>query len=176
MPRNTNLAYGQKKKPTDPFTKTKKVMHQNTFHTPPDREIISTRTFNTDVNTMFNAWTNPEILKKWWGPAGFTNTFDEFNLVPGVHWKFTMHGPDKGNYENECVFEVIEPPHLLVWDRLSQPLFRVVVTFQEAAPGCTTVTFRMQFATAAECAKIRSFAPEKNEENFDRLEAALATL
>lgn len=87
-----------------------------------------------------------------------------------------MHGPEKGNYENECVFLKVEAPHLIAWDRISKPLFRVVTTFEEVAESQTLLTFRMQFAGKEECDKIRKFAPDKNEENFDKLEVVLAEM
>lgn len=141
---------------------------------PADCEIVSSRTFSAPREVVFHAWTHPELLARWWGPAGFTNTFYEFDPRPGGRWRFTMHGPEKGNYENECIFERIDAPSLIVWNRVSKPLFRVVTTFEEAADGKTLLIFRMQFATKEECAKIKPFAPEKNEENFDKLEVVLA--
>jgi uncharacterized protein YndB with AHSA1/START domain len=140
---------------------------------PPDREIVSTRVLAYPPQTVFGAWTDPNVLKEWWGPAGFTNTFKEFDLRPGGKWVFTMHGPDKGNYENECVFLSVEEPHLIAWDRLSKPLFRIVATFEPTPVGHTNLIFRMQFDSKEDCDKIRGFAPEKNEENFDRLEVEL---
>jgi uncharacterized protein YndB with AHSA1/START domain len=149
-------------------------MEPGLLNVAPDCEIVSSRLFNAPPASVFEAWTNPDLLAKWWGPAGFTNTFHEFDPRPGGRWKFTMHGPDKGNYQNEVVFLKIERPALIAWDRISKPLFRIVATFDETADGNTTLIFRMQFANKEECDKIRKFAPEKNEENFDRLEAVLA--
>ena len=140
---------------------------------PPDCEIVSSRLIKAGRAQVFDAWTDPDKLKTWWGPAGFTNTFHEFDPNPGGRWRFTMHGPEKGNYENECIFLKIERPHLIAWDRLSRPLFRVVTTLDETTEGKTLLIFRMQFASKEECDKIRKFAPEKNEENFDKLEAIL---
>lgn len=136
-------------------------------------QIVATRTLGFPRTQVFRAWTDPAILKEWWGPAGFTNTFHEHDLRPGGTWKFTMHGPEKGHYENECVFMVIKEPEMIAWDRRSKPLFRVVTTFEEVAPDATKVVFRMQFATKEECDKIRNFVPDKNEENFDKLDAVL---
>jgi len=139
----------------------------------PEREVVSTRTFEHRRELVFEAWTNPERLKNWWGPNGFTNTFYEFDLRPGGKWRFTMHGPDGVNYPNESVFVKIEAPELLVFDHLSQEQFRVVATFDELRETKTRVTFRMIFQSAEQCGALRSFIQEKNEENFDRLEAEL---
>jgi uncharacterized protein YndB with AHSA1/START domain len=149
-------------------------MQTELFNVPADREIVSTRILKTMPDSVFNAWTDPELLQQWWGPAGFTNTFEIFDLRVGGRWKFVMHGPGGvGNYKNECEFLVIDKPNLLVWQRISQPLFRVVTTFDETADGNTNLVFRMQFETKELCDKIRGFAPDKNEENFDKLEAVL---
>src|SRR5687767_505394 len=106
-------------------------MIDNFFDIAPDCEIVTTRVLPASREVVFRAWTEPAILQKWWGPAGFTNTFHEFNPVEGGKWKFIMHGPEKGNYPNECVFLRVNPPSLIAWDRISQPHFRVVTTFEE---------------------------------------------
>jgi uncharacterized protein YndB with AHSA1/START domain len=139
----------------------------------PDCKIVSSRVVNAPIETVFRAWTEPPHLEKWWGPAGFTNTFKEFDLRPGGKWSFIMHGPDKGNYPNECVFIKIEKPVLLAWYRLSKPLFRVVASFEEVASDRTKIIFKMLFESAEECNKLKKFVPEKNEENFDKLEDEL---
>jgi uncharacterized protein YndB with AHSA1/START domain len=143
------------------------------LQTTPDCEIRSSRIVNYSVELVFTAWTNPNHLKNWWGPKGFTNTFKEFDLRPGGKWSFVMHGPDKGNYVNECEFVLIEKPKLIVWKRISKPLFNVVAEFEEIASNQTKIIFRMVFDTADECNKIKPFAIEKNEENFDKLEMEL---
>ena len=138
-----------------------------------DREIVSTRLFDVPREQLFHAWSNPELLARWWGPKDFTNTFHEFDFRPGGHWRLVMHAPTGGNFQNESVFQEIVPPERIVWQRISKPLFRVIATFDEEGSG-TRLTFRMLFDTPEECAKIRPFAPAANEENFDRLEAVLA--
>ncbi len=138
-----------------------------------DAEIVSIRVVPYPIEKVFKAWADPLHLKNWWGPAGFTNTFHEFDLRPGGRWRFIMHGPGKGNYPNECEFTEIVKPTLITWKRHSKPLFNIQAGFESIAPGRTKITFRMVFDTAEECKKIKSFAPEKNEENFDRLEMEL---
>lgn len=142
----------------------------------PGCEIVSTRIVHAPIAMVYTAWTDPDHLKNWWGPAGFTNTFNEFDLRPGGKWRFIMHGPGKGNYANECEFIKIEKPVLIAWKRHSKPIFQVVATFEEVAVSQTKVVFRMIFTTEEECAKLRPFVPAKNEENFDRLEIELAKM
>jgi uncharacterized protein YndB with AHSA1/START domain len=139
----------------------------------PDCEIVSTRIVNAPRELVYKAWTDPEHLKNWWGPNGFTNTFQEFDLQPGGKWNFTMHGPDGKNYPNESVFVKFVQPELLVFNHISAPQFQIVAMFDEIAGGKTKVIFRMVFDTPEACANIRTFAADKNEENLDRLEDEL---
>jgi uncharacterized protein YndB with AHSA1/START domain len=144
--------------------------------TPPECEIVTTRTFAFPRQQVYHAWANPDHLKNWWGPHGFTNTFHIFDFKVGGRWSFTMHGPDKGNYQNECTFVTIHEPEHLVWDRQSKPIFQVEVIFDEVSERETKVIFKQKFATVEECDKLRKFVPEKNEENMDRLEKELARM
>lgn len=137
--------------------------------TTPDCEIVSSRIFNAPKALVFQAWADPNHLKNWWGPAGFTNTFNEFDFRVGGKWSFVMHGPDKGNYPNEVEFIKIDEPSLIAWKRHSKPLFQVVATFDEIAENKTQLVFKMLFDTAQECNKLKPFVVDKNEENFDKL-------
>ena len=142
----------------------------------PGCEIVSSRIVNASIDMVYAAWADPEHLENWWGPAGFTNTFQEFDLRPGGRWKFIMHGPEKGNYKNDCEFIKIDKPHLIAWKRHSKPLFQVVATFEEVSANKTKILFRQIFNTEAECVKVKPFVVDKNEENFDRLEMELAKM
>lgn len=141
--------------------------------TTPDCEIVSSRIVNTARDIVFAAWTDPNHLKNWWGSAGFTNTFNEFDLRPGGRWSFITHGPGKGNYPNECEFIKIDKPALIAWRRFSKPIFQVVATFEDVPTGKTKIVFKMIFNSSVECNKVKVFAVAKNEENFDRLEIEL---
>ena len=138
-----------------------------------DWEIVTTRVLAWPRERVFRAWTEPEHLARWWGPKGFTNTFQEFDPRPGGRWQFVMHGPNGADYPNQSVFVEIVKPERIVFDHLSGPAFQVTATFAEEA-GKTRLTFRMLFETAAECDKVKRIAVGANEENFDRLEAELA--
>lgn len=46
-------------------------------------EIVITRIFDVSRDVVFDAWTNEEQLSKWWGPQGFSTTFQKFEMEPG---------------------------------------------------------------------------------------------
>jgi uncharacterized protein YndB with AHSA1/START domain len=140
-----------------------------------DREIVSTRVIAAPRTLVFKAWTDPDRLARWWGPKGFTNTFKGFDLRPGGHWDFVMHGPDGKNYENQCVFIEIAAPRRLVFQHVSGPRFLVTATFEEVNGG-TRVVFRMGFESRATLEALKAVIIPANEENFDRLEAELARM
>ncbi|RZJ52231.1 MAG: ATPase, partial [Flavobacterium sp.] len=69
-------------------------MESEIISTTPESEIVTSRILNFPQEIVFEAWKNPEHLKNWWGPNGFTNTFYEFDFREGGKWTFTMHGPE----------------------------------------------------------------------------------
>jgi uncharacterized protein YndB with AHSA1/START domain len=140
---------------------------------------IEARTFNTErvlrhsPRRVFDAFAQPELLARWWGPSGFTNTFDTFEFRPGGSWKFVMHGPDGSNHPNESVFLTIEAPSTLVIEHVSAPRFVLTVTLSADEAG-TLLRWNQEFADAAFAARIRHIVVPANEQNLDRLEAVLS--
>jgi hypothetical protein len=64
-----------------------------------------------------------------------------------------MHGPDKRDYPNECVFIKIEKPRLIAWDHVSNPQFQVVMSLEKVGKEKTKVTFKMVFESQEACAR-----------------------
>lgn len=147
----------------------KNKLHQTTA----ESEIVNSRIFHFSREQVFKAWKDADYLKQWLGPKGFTNTFHEFDFRVGGHWRFTMHGPEAGHYENHAEFLLIEEPSRIAWKRHSKPLFHILATFDETSKNECQLVFKMLFESAEECAKLRPYVIEKNEENFDRLEIVL---
>ena len=138
--------------------------------------IHSTRCLSAPIDRVYEAFANPHYLKEWWGPEGFTNTIHEFDLRVGGKWRLTMHGPEKGNYENAAIVTLVEPGKRVKWTRKSQPYFDMEVGFENVSEGQTVISFTMVFGTTEDCEKMRKFVEPKNEENFDRLERVLVKM
>ncbi|WP_395738493.1 SRPBCC family protein [Prosthecobacter sp.] len=137
----------------------------------PATEIISTRLFSASRERIFAAFSDPTQLARWWGPKGFTNTFEFFDFRAGGDWIFTMHGPDGKDYANHSRFIEIVPAERIVYEHIT-PHFRMTITLADAGDGAH-MTWCMQFPTAEMCERFKPICVPANEENFDRLEAAL---
>ncbi|GIP22160.1 SRPBCC family protein [Paenibacillus sp. J22TS3] len=138
-----------------------------------NNELISTREFDYPRERVFEAWTDPDQLARWWGPNGFSNTFHEFDLRPGGTWRLTMHGPDGTDYANHNRFEEIVPSERIVIRHLPGHEFQLTAIFEELDNGRTRMTFRQLFMDAADFEQSKKMCAEANEQNLDRLNAVL---
>jgi uncharacterized protein YndB with AHSA1/START domain len=139
-----------------------------------DREVVSSRLLDAPREVVFRAFVDPEILARWWGPAGFTNRFETFDLRAGGAWRFVMVGPDGTEYPTVSAFEEILPPERIVfWHLEPGHRFRMTMTFDPAGAG-TRLTWRMVFDSAEEVERVGAFIVRANEQNFDRLAVEVA--
>jgi len=134
-----------------------------------DREFVHSRLIDASRERVFRAFAEPEHLVKWWGPNGFTSTFHTFELWPGGHWRFIMHGPEGTDYPNESVFREVLAPERVVFEHLSEGHhFFMTITFSVQG-NKTLVSWRQVFDTAAHKERIAKFVSEANEQNLSRL-------
>lgn len=140
----------------------------------PDPEIVSARTFEAPRSIVFRAFTDADVLARWWGPAGFTSTFHEFDLRPGGVWRFTMHAPDGTTFDLEKRFLAVVPEERIVLRHVDPSHgFRMEMDFGDEGEG-TRLVWRMRFEDPEEAARVRAAVLAANEQNFDRLAAELA--
>ncbi len=131
-------------------------------------------TFNTSreipatVEQVFAAISDPKRLSRWWGPAGFTNTFTVCEFKNGGRWSFTMHGPDGRNYPNENVFAEIESPRKIVVQHASEPKYHLTIVLSSSAVG-TVVSWSQAFESSEVASRIKHIVVPANEQNLERL-------
>jgi uncharacterized protein YndB with AHSA1/START domain len=123
-------------------------------------EIRITRIYNAPVQAVWEAWTDPEQVAKWWGPRGFTLTTHSKDIRAGGSWKYTMHGPDGVDYPNDTKYFEVEKCAKLVYDHGGNddqpPLFRVTVLFSEVS-GKTKMEMSMALSTPEAAEGMRKF-------------------
>ena len=116
-----------------------------------DREIVVTRTFDAPAHIVFDAWTKPEFLKRWWAPKSFgVSLFEcESDLREGGTYRYAF-GRDPKNPEvfSGRYVEVNAPSRLVltqVYDRMRDAGEAVVTATFEESQGKTLLTLRQLF-------------------------------
>src|SRR5262245_36094477 len=83
--------------------------------TPSDREIVMTRVFNAPRQLVFDAWTKPELLKRWLhGPDDWTFAVCEIDLRVGGAIRFVWRAPDGTEMGLKGTYREIVPPERIV--------------------------------------------------------------
>ena len=145
-----------------------------------DRELVATRTFNGPARLVFEAWTKPELFRRWWVPksCGITLLSCEMDVRVGGTYRLVM---GRGDSEPMAFFgrylEVI-PASRLVWtnDEGGEAGAVTTVTFEEKG-GKTLVTMRDLYPSkAALDDAIASGSTSGVGETFEQLHEFLITL
>jgi uncharacterized protein YndB with AHSA1/START domain len=139
-----------------------------------DREIRLTRILNAPVELVWEVWTDPEHIKNWWGPNGFTNTITEMDVQPEGEWDLVMHGPDGTDYKNKSVFIEVIKHKKIVYEHISTPKFITTIEF-EAQGKKTLLNWHMLFESKEQFIQVvKTFkADEGLKQNVDKLEVYL---
>jgi uncharacterized protein YndB with AHSA1/START domain len=112
-----------------------------------DREIVLSRVIAAPRARVFEAFTDPAQITRWFGPEGFTTETLEIDIREGGRWRFTYTAPDGALYDNRMVFLRVDAPRLLEIEHGSDVdedpgRFRVTITFDEQSDGKCVLTMR----------------------------------
>ena len=105
-----------------------------------------TRVLDAPRERVFRAWTDPEELKRWWGPRGYVTRSAEIDLRAGGNYRLGMAKlPDGPTFYLTGTFTLVEPPtHLAyTWRWEAEPEqgeTLVTVTFRDLSRESTEVT------------------------------------
>ena len=103
------------------------------------------RTFEAPAEAVFDAWTSPEVIRRWWkAEVGWETSEAEVDLRIGGAVRVVMHDPGKGaDHGGGGVYTEIDPPNRLaftwLWDHDTRGTL-IEIDFVEAG-GATAVTF-----------------------------------
>lgn len=117
------------------------------------RELSISRLINAPQELVWEAWTNPEHIRHWWGPVGFNSTISKMEVTEGGEWIFVMHGPDGTDYKNKHVYIKLEKPSLIIMRHESFPPFVMTARF-EAKGTQTLVTLHSVFESASQLQEV----------------------
>ena len=106
-----------------------------------DRELVLTRIINAPREKLFRAWTEPELLMRWFAPLPYTTPHAELDVRPGGANLVVMRGPDGNEFPNRGVYlEVVANERLVftdayveAWEPSEKPFMTVILTFEDVS-------------------------------------------
>jgi len=166
---------------------------------PRENEFVLVREFNAPRALVFEVWTTPKHIHRWWGPNDFTCPVCEMDLRPGGDYQFVMRGPDGTDYPMRGkVLDVVVPERIVMsedctdhpdeWHDLVDPNrdksnknpageITTTVTLEEVGPAKTRVTIHSVFETKAiRDAMVNMDMSEGWKQTLDKMDALLAEL
>ena len=146
--------------------------------TPTDREIVLTRVFDAPRRLVFDAFSKPELLKRWFGPRGWSLVVCEVDLRVGGGFRFVLRGPDGRQMGMRGVYRELVPPersvHMESFDDYPGES-QVTAVFVEQG-GKTTLTATVLYPSREVRDAVVKFGIEHGAaESYDKLAELLAS-
>lgn len=144
-----------------------------------DREIVMTRVFDAPRKLVFDAFTKPELVKRWlYGPDGWTMPVCEIDLRVGGAYRYVWRNQDGTEMGMGGVYKEIKAPERIVatgkFDQAWYPGEEVSTFLLVEKAGKTTVTQTVRYdSTEARDAVLASGATAGVEMGYERLEKML---
>jgi uncharacterized protein YndB with AHSA1/START domain len=157
---------------SEPMTKDQTIIERKS-----DCEIVMTRTFNGPPDVVFDAWTRPELVMRWWAPRSFGIKLVscEIDLRAGgqYRYRFALEGDKTMDFYGTYVD--VQRPTRLVWTNADAGDYVSTATFTGKA-GKTILTLHEQHPSKA-CLDeaLASGVYPGTCETFDQLDELLAS-
>ena len=99
------------------------VKNQTTMDLEGDREIVIRRAFNGPARIVFDAWTRPEHLRRWWAPASHCVTLEscEAEVRVGGRYRYVMRNRTGTEMAFSGTYREVMPPSRLVYTEVFEP-------------------------------------------------------
>ena len=78
-------------------------------------DLVMERTFDAPREQVWKAFTDPDLVPRWWGPHGTTATVLEMDVRPGGKWRYLSRGPDRDDVTFFGEYLEIQPPERFRW-------------------------------------------------------------
>ncbi|MFI0408860.1 SRPBCC domain-containing protein [Actinomadura sp. 3N508] len=152
-----------------------------TVATPSDRAIVMTRDFAAPRALVFAAWTEPDLVMRWYGAHGWQVVTAEIDLRVGGAWRFVWEGPDGAGMAAGGRYREIDAPSRLVYtesfDEHWYPGQALVTHDLAARDGTTTLTTTFLFESRRVRDLVIASPMDRGvAEGYDRLDAVLDEL
>jgi uncharacterized protein YndB with AHSA1/START domain len=139
------------------------------------------RVFNGSREQLWKAFTDPDLIPKWWGPRYLTTVVDKMEVRVGGVWRY-IHTDAQGNtFGFNGVYQEIQPPERLTYTFEFEPMAGHISTetviLEELPEGKTRITTRTVFNTIEDLEGMLQSGMEGGAvETWDRLEELVQSL
>jgi uncharacterized protein YndB with AHSA1/START domain len=143
---------------------------------PSDREVVISRTFDAPARLVFEAWTTPELMKRWWVPKslGMELLSCEQDVRVGGAYRFVFRHGASGTMAFHGKYLEVVPPSRLVWSNEESADGSVTtVTFEEK--GDKTLLVMHERYPSKEAFEANAGAEDGLSESFEQLDELLVT-
>jgi uncharacterized protein YndB with AHSA1/START domain len=148
-----------------------------------ERDVVLERTFDASRQQVFEAFTDPEKVVKWWGPKGWITEVYKMDVKPGGTWHYCMRGPENKESWGKAVYHEVKAPERLKYtDSFADaegntvkgmPETIVTVDFVDFE-GKTRLMSRADFASTADLENVLAMGMVQGiDETWDRLASYL---
>ena len=164
------------------------AMNQTTMELQGDREIVIARTFNGPARIVFDAWTRPELVKRWWAPKSrkVSIVSCDAELRAGGQYRYVFRLDSGQVMAFSGTYSEVTPPSRLVHTEIfepeaagvkpGEPAVVVTVTFEEEH-GRTHVVSRSMCPSKEVCDAIIASGMEHGmRESMDQLDELVGSL
>jgi uncharacterized protein YndB with AHSA1/START domain len=107
---------------------------------------------------LFELWTEPSELVRWWSPDGYATSVDTLDTQPGGRWRTILHGPEGRSVAMSGVYRIVEPPRRLsftwAWEDANGTRgheTEVIVNFEATSGGTRLVLVQQPFEAKDAC-------------------------
>jgi len=150
--------------------------------TPSDRELAMTRLFDAPRSMVFDAWTKPELLRRWLGVFGsWTFAVCEVDLRVGGKYRFVWHGKDGNEMAMGGVYrEIVRPERIVCTEKFDDPWYEGdaidTTTFVERGGKTTMTTTVLYESKEIRDAVLKSPMESGVAKSYDKLAEVLAAI
>ncbi len=148
--------------------------------TPTDREVVVTRTFDAPRALVFDAYTQPELLKRWYDAPGRSLVVCEIDLRVGGAYRFLWRGEGRKDVGMRGVHRAVVRPERLVrtqtWEDWDAGEIIETVLFTERAGKTTLISTGLYPSRDVRDAVLKAGLENGTRETYGRLADALRIL
>lgn len=147
-----------------------------------DRALVISRTFDAPARIVFDAWTKPELVRRWWAPKSrhVSVVSCEAEVRPGGKYRYVLRKDDGEEFAFSGKYTEVSPPTRLVYTQVFEAFpdagAIITVTFEERDGKTLLLAREVYPSPEARDGALASGMEDGMRETMDQLDELVATL